>query len=52
MLMHGCASTQPKVMPESPECINYRGMMTAPMAPDAMQRLKQACEDSKLRANK
>jgi hypothetical protein len=52
MLMYGCASTQPKVMPESPACINYRGMMTAPMAPDAMQRLKQDCEDSKLKANK
>ena len=47
VLLYGCASAQPQVMQESQACMNYRGMMTAPMAPDAMQRLKQACEDSK-----
>lgn len=52
MLIYGCASAQPQVMQESQACMNYRGMMTAPMAPDAMQGLKQACDDSKHSANK
>jgi curli biogenesis system outer membrane secretion channel CsgG len=32
---------------ETPACMNYRSMMTAPMPPDAMARLKQACDDSR-----
>ena len=46
--LYGCASTSPKIHTETQACINYRSMMTAPMPPDAMQRLKQACEVSKV----
>ena len=47
-LLYGCASTSPKMHTETQACMNYRSMMTAPMPPDAMQRLKQACEASKV----
>ncbi|MCH4243736.1 hypothetical protein [Acinetobacter gerneri] len=47
LVFTGCASNQPQPLKETPECMNYRGMMTAPMAPDALDRLKQACENSK-----
>jgi len=46
-LLSACSSKpieQPRQ--ETRECMNYRGMMTAPMAPDAMQRLKEACDKS------
>jgi len=49
-LLSACSSKpieQPRQ--ETPECMNYRGMMTAPMAPDAMQRLKEACDKSEQR---
>lgn len=49
-LLSACSSKpieQPRQ--ETSECMNYRGMMTAPMAPDAMQRLKAACEQSQTR---
>jgi len=47
-LLVACApQPQPKPQHETPECMNYRGMMTAPMAPDAMQRLKDLCEKSR-----
>lgn len=45
----GCATSHvdiPKPR-ETQECMTYRSMMTAPMAPDAMQRLKVACEHSR-----
>ncbi|MFW2073958.1 hypothetical protein ACG9Y7_11085 [Acinetobacter gerneri] len=47
LVLAGCASNQPQSVNETPECMSYRGMMTAPMAPDALGRLKQACENSK-----
>lgn len=48
MTLTACLSQQPKhsMQQESNECMNYRAMMTAPMAPDAMQRLKVECEQS------
>lgn len=47
-LLYGCASASPKMHTETQACMNYHSMMTAPMPPDAMQRLKQACEASKV----
>ena len=31
---------------ETPECANYRGMMTAPIPPSVHERLRLACEQS------
>ncbi|MBB5606201.1 MULTISPECIES: hypothetical protein [unclassified Janthinobacterium] len=44
-----CLSPQPRqtIQQETNACMNYRAMMTAPMAPDAMQRLKMECEQSR-----
>jgi len=49
MALTACLSKQPteQSQQETNECKNYRAMMTAPMAPDAMQRLKQQCEQSR-----
>ena len=49
VMLAGCTSSHvdiPKPR-ETQECMTYRSMMTAPMAPDAMQRLKFACEHSR-----
>lgn len=48
MLLAACTTqpAPPKQPTETPECMNYRAMMTAPMPPDAMQRLNKACQDS------
>ncbi len=45
----GCATSHVDIPNprETQECMSYRSMMTAPMAPDAMQRLKVACEHSR-----
>lgn len=32
---------------ETPECMDYRAMMTAPMPPDAMRRLQARCVESR-----
>lgn len=32
---------------ETEACMNYRAMMTAPMPPDAMQRLQEKCSASR-----
>ncbi|MFN3074705.1 hypothetical protein ACK1JC_13990 [Acinetobacter sp. TY2] len=47
LFLSGCMSNQPQQFKETPECMNYRGMMTAPMLPDAMERLKVACDASR-----
>lgn len=47
LVFTGCASNQSQPVRETPECMNYHGMMTAPMPPDAMERLKQKCENSR-----
>lgn len=49
-LLTACAQIHPPETlgerAETPECINYRNMMTAPMPPAAMERLRQACRES------
>ncbi|KAB5626290.1 hypothetical protein F7234_03915 [Pseudomonas putida] len=46
-VMAGCSSTKPERQhQETRECMTYRSMMTAPMATDAMERLKVDCERS------
>ena len=48
-LLVGCSANQPKQpeLNDTQACMTYRSMMTAPMAPDAMQRLREACEQSR-----
>lgn len=44
----GCSSPESsKAAEETQECMTYRSMMTAPMAPDAMERLREDCERSR-----
>ena len=45
-IISACVTNQNVQKEETPECMNYHAMMTAPMDPMAMQRLKQACDDS------
>jgi hypothetical protein len=45
-VLTACASNQSKIYEPTKECRHYHAMMTAPMDPMAMQRLKQACNDS------
>lgn len=51
VLLAGCASSDPgttaSLTSETNECMTYRSMMTAPMPPDAHERLKMACERSR-----
>ncbi|GEM_PF-1479351 len=43
----GCTTTRPaQVVGETPQCAEYRAMMTAPMPPSAHERLRLACEAS------
>lgn len=57
MLMMGlflitACNTQPtQQYAPTPECMNYRGMMTAPMPPDAIERLRLKCEASEKNRN-
>jgi len=47
-MLAGCSSFEPSMAPEETrECITYRSMMTAPMAPDAMERLRVVCHESR-----
>lgn len=51
-LLAGCASADAD-KPATPtsqtnECMTYRSMMTAPMTPDAHERLRLACERSRV----
>lgn len=47
-ILVGCTSGEPqKAQAETPECMTYRSMMTAPMAPNAMERLRDSCEQSR-----
>lgn len=48
-ILAGCSSSgATTAQQQTKACMNYHAMMTAPMAPDAMQRLKAACEQSML----
>ncbi|ARA75646.1 hypothetical protein AB6D30_05635 [Pectobacterium brasiliense] len=42
-------SSSPKKFPtdETPACMKYRSMMTAPLPPAEMMRLKNQCEQSR-----
>lgn len=46
LLISACSTNQTKFN-ETPECMNYRGMMTAPMDPRAMEDLKIKCYESR-----
>ena len=49
-LTSACASQQKPLtdtIEETPACMNYRAMMTAPMPPSEVQRLRVACEESR-----
>ncbi|MEQ4617644.1 MAG: hypothetical protein ABN482_06310 [Corticimicrobacter sp.] len=50
LVLSACAQIHPPETlgerAETPECIHYRNMMTAPMPPAAMERLRQACRES------
>lgn len=49
VILAGCSMSEPpKAQAETSECMNYRSMMTAPIAPDAMKRLRVECEQSRL----
>ena len=47
-LLSGCYD-DPKPSPgeETPECMRYRAMMTAPLPPKESERLRISCEDSR-----
>lgn len=45
LLVAGCSKND-NPPHETTECMNYRAMMTAPMPPDAMNALKEKCEQS------
>lgn len=48
VLLAGCATFEPSTAAEEVrECMTYRSMMTAPMAPHAMEQLRTACERSR-----
>lgn len=46
VLLAGCAPHY-LVPHDTKECMQYRGMMTAPLAPDAMSHLRNECEQSR-----
>lgn len=47
-ILAGCSSSEASsVRGEPRECITYRSMMTAPMMPDAMERVRTECEESR-----
>ncbi|KML66082.1 hypothetical protein [Pectobacterium peruviense] len=48
LLVVACSSgTKKSPTDETPECMNYRSMMTAPLPPAAMMNLKNQCEQSR-----
>ena len=48
VFLTGCACHSHKLPKhETAACMNYRAMMTAPMPPDAMQRLQEKCAASR-----
>ena len=46
LCLSGCMSNQPQQFKETPDCMTYCDMMTAPMLPAAIDRLMQACDIS------
>ena len=48
VILAGCTCNSHKPQHhETAACMNYRSMMTAPMPPDAMQRLQEKCAASR-----
>ncbi|EJS95309.1 Hypothetical protein Y17_1521 [Pectobacterium wasabiae CFBP 3304] len=48
LLVIACSSSAKKSPPdETPACMKYRSMMTAPLPPAEMMRLKNQCEQSR-----
>ncbi|MDC9818723.1 hypothetical protein LW347_14825 [Pectobacterium polonicum] len=48
LLVIACSSNVKKFpTDETPECMKYRSMMTAPLPPAEMMRLKNQCEQSR-----
>ncbi|WP_048839579.1 hypothetical protein [Acetobacter cibinongensis] len=45
-MLSGCAQQPRQRLGDTSACMNYRSMMTAPMPPEAMQRLQKQCEVS------
>lgn len=43
----GCAPHPLRTHEDTQACMTYRAMMTAPMPPDAMHRLRQQCDASR-----
>ncbi|MGO1163516.1 hypothetical protein [Ochrobactrum sp. S1502_03] len=43
----GCTDKQSDGFNETPECMKYRSMMTAPLPPDQSEKLRKACMDSR-----
>ncbi|PYD48396.1 hypothetical protein C3920_04985 [Novacetimonas pomaceti] len=41
-----CSHRHPRERQETPACVNYHAMMTAPMPPDAIRKLQEQCEKS------
>jgi len=46
-IISACVANQNAQKEETPECMNYHTMMTAPMPAQAMENLKKACYESR-----
>lgn len=46
-IISACVTNQNVQKEETPECMNYHAMMTAPMPTEAMENLKKACYESR-----
>ncbi|MDV7449362.1 hypothetical protein R5B80_02960 [Acinetobacter baumannii] len=46
-IISACITNQNVQKEETPECMNYHAMMTAPMPVEAMENLKKACYESR-----
>lgn len=44
VLLSACQHTRPVQHQQTPECMRYQHMMTAPIPPDVMKQLEQACK--------
>ncbi|MEN5298787.1 hypothetical protein ABE530_10590 [Brucella sp. TWI559] len=42
-----CTNMRPAGAEETPECMKYRSMMTAPLPPDQSEKLRKACMGSR-----
>ncbi|MEG3348157.1 hypothetical protein FYB92_03120 [Novacetimonas sp. GS1] len=49
LTLAACAPPPTYRQHDTPACMHYRAMMTAPMPPDAMHRLQAQCDASRQR---